>query len=119
MTSSTDQLTILGDFNVNDCNWELKLAKTASSKKFLDLFDSLGIEQLVHYPTRNSSILDIIVSSNDFVAVEGILPPLGCSDHNIVSFCIRMESFFLHSYGEHKTSQCQAARFLFCKFSRN
>lgn len=72
ITSSTDQITILGDLGLSDVDWDLKSSKTASIK-FIELFNSLGFEQLVRSPTLHATALEVILSSADFITVNVLL----------------------------------------------
>ncbi|KAK6058146.1 endonuclease/exonuclease/phosphatase family protein, partial [Cooperia oncophora] len=71
--SSHDGATlVLGDFNMADAAC-IKVMQTLYSHEFV---------QLVHTPTRGSSILDLVFCNRRFlVSGVNVLPPIGTSDH--------------------------------------
>ena len=60
---------ILGDFNFCDIFWPDRLSKSGSplslseGKKFIEILNDHHLEQLVHFPTRDKNILDLIITS--------------------------------------------------------
>ena len=62
-----------------------------STKRLLDLYDSLGLKQLISEPTREtidtSSIIDHIAVSNHFNVVESGVLKTCISDHYLVYVC--------------------------------
>ena len=60
---------VLGDFNFKDIDWPERLSKLASSSSqsegqiLIDIVNDHGIEQMVHIPTREKSILDLILTT--------------------------------------------------------
>ncbi|EYC16425.1 hypothetical protein Y032_0033g2652 [Ancylostoma ceylanicum] len=92
LSSTACEVTILGDLNLSDIEWSSMKTRNSSSAEFLALFNSLGLNQLVDSPTRGNSILDVILSSSSSLSVNEILPPLGYSDHNIITFSIAMKN---------------------------
>lgn len=81
-------VVVLGDFNL-DVDWAQGKANNFSSKKFVETFDCCKLFQYVTSPTRGDSVLDLILASIPCVHNVSILPPLGNSDHNIVSFQLK------------------------------
>ena len=60
---------VLGDFNFKDIDWPDRLSKSDSVLRQLEgqiLIDNMndhGLEQLVHFPTRDKNILDLILTT--------------------------------------------------------
>ena len=85
---------IAGDMNVPDIDWKMSSVKdnpqygVTVNQKFLDLDDDHGLSQLVTFPTRQESVLDLVLTShpdlvNNLNTTEGIS---GISEHSAVSF---------------------------------
>lgn len=78
-----DQVFCLGDFNIN------LMDMSAASTNFLDLLSSVGLKQIVNFPTRvtshSASLLDLIVVPEDHTVLEcgGVHLP-NISDHELV-----------------------------------
>lgn len=83
--SSFEHLIALGDFNI-DVDWVHSSPKNSVALKFFDFFKNCGLQQLVTENTRGNSVLDLILTSTPSIKNVQILPPLGASDHNVVSF---------------------------------
>lgn len=86
---SRNHTILLGDFNL-DIDWCLPSANNPASAKFLEFFTCLGITQHVTKPTRNNSILDIVLSSAPIIENLQVLPPFAASDHNCISFDVQL-----------------------------
>ena len=85
MCNLSDSLKIIvGDFNFPDVNWDL-FSGVSASESFRDVVNDCYLTQLVHQPTRGSSILDLVFTNDPsvFEEVEVIEPLLG-SDHKAV-----------------------------------
>ena len=60
---------ILGDFNFCDIVWPDRLSKSGSllspseGEKFVEILNDHHLEQVVHFPTREKSTLDLIITS--------------------------------------------------------
>jgi len=84
------RLCVLGDFNLPDFDWDMftypqnSLYATAA-----DFVCNHGLTQLVNDPTRGDAVLDLILCS-DVLCCDDVctLPPLGSSDHCMVSFTL-------------------------------
>ena len=84
-----DNTVILGDFNYNMINWNLRncVSPSPSAELFLAELDDLFLEQLVTEPTRyrlgqRSNILDLVLTNNTYFIEEiKYCEPVGCSDH--------------------------------------
>ena len=91
LAKDSGRLCITGDLNLPDFEWELFLHPDTSlyNAVALNLICSHGLTQFVKEPTRADRILDVVLCS-DVLCCDRIncLPPLGSSDHNIVSFML-------------------------------
>ena len=60
---------VLGDFNFKDIDWPDRLSKSGSSLSqsegqiLIDIMNDHGLEQMVHFPTREKNILDLILTT--------------------------------------------------------
>ena len=60
---------MLGDFNFKDIAWPDRLNKSGSllgqseGQLLIDVMNDHGLEQLVHFPTREKNTLDLILTS--------------------------------------------------------
>ena len=81
---------VLGDFNFNDIDRPDRLSKSGSTlsqsegQTFIDVMDDHGLEQMVHFPTREKNTLDLILTTipGQFQDVHSSDK---LSDHDIVS----------------------------------
>ncbi|EYB81471.1 hypothetical protein Y032_0383g386 [Ancylostoma ceylanicum] len=87
--STTDPLIIIGDFNI-DVNLRDHRPNTAS-RRFMNFFKCIGVQQYVQAPTRDQSILDLVFSSIPLAEKVRHLPPLGTSDHDVLFFKVNVE----------------------------
>ena len=89
---SNEQVIIMGDFNYPDVDWLAGTACNTHDSNTLDFVNSLEncfYTQHVHSPTRDGSILDLVLTRDpDIVSNVCVLHNLGCSDHNMVSFSL-------------------------------
>ena len=85
---------VLWDFNIKDIAWSDQLNKSGSmlsesdGQMLIDIMNDLGLEQLVHFPTREKTTLDLILTSLPGQFQE-IRSPDKFSDHDIVSRTFR------------------------------
>ena len=69
---------VLGDFNFGDIVWPDMLNKSGSplspseGEIFIEIMNDYGLEQLVHFPTRERITLDLIITSlpGQFVDIQ-------------------------------------------------
>ena len=60
---------VLGDFNFRDIVWPDRLNKSGSplsqseGETLTEIMNDFGLEQLVHFPTRERNTLDLIITS--------------------------------------------------------
>ena len=81
---------VLGDFNFKYIDWPDRLSKSGSTLSQSEgqilnaIMNEHGLEQMVHFPTREKNILDLILTSlpGQFQDVHS---PDKLSDHDIVS----------------------------------
>ncbi|XP_041483858.1 uncharacterized protein LOC121430607 [Lytechinus variegatus] len=78
-------ILIMGDFNYRDINWETMQAGSGKSEAFLDVIMDNLWTQHVSAPTRQESLLDLVITSNPCAIDEvEIIAHLGNSDHNML-----------------------------------
>ena len=86
---------VLGDFNFRNIVWPDRLNKSGSAlsqsegQKLVDIMNDHGLEQLVHFPTREKNTLDLIMTSLPAQFVD-IHSPDKLSDHDIVSGTLKV-----------------------------
>ena len=86
---------VLGDFNFRNIVWPDRLNKSGSAlsqsegQKLVDIMNDHGLEQLVHFPTRERNTLDLIMTSLPAQFVD-IHSPDKLSDHDIVSGTLKV-----------------------------
>ena len=86
---------ILGDFNFKDIDWPDRLSKSGSTLSqsegqiLIDIMNDQGLEQMVHFPTREKNTLDLILTTlpGQFQDVHS---PDKLSDHDIVSGILKI-----------------------------
>ena len=86
---------VLGDFNFKDIDWPDRLSKSGSTLSqsegqiLIDIMNDHGLEQMVHFPTREKNTLDLILTTlpGQFQDVHS---PDKLSDHDIVSGTLRI-----------------------------
>lgn len=81
---------VLGDFILPRLNWNLLSGPRDSLHiPFIDFVSKYGLAQLINFPTRGESILDVLLTNiEQIVAGINCLPPIGCSDHAILEFSL-------------------------------
>ena len=88
--NTTGKLILLGDFNLNDIDWDQGVAKTCFSNDFIETLRDNYLIQNVDSPTRARGtdiphVLDLVVTNRDFVDDIDYMSPLGKSDHSVLS----------------------------------
>ena len=86
---------VLGDFNFKDIDWPDRLSKSGSTLSqsegqiLIDIMNDHGLEQMVHFPTREKNTLDLILTTlpGQFKDVHS---PDKLSDHDIVSGTLKI-----------------------------
>ena len=102
--ASFQKYCVTGDLNLPLIDWQTYSTTDPRSKIFLDFCNDHSLIQFVDFPTRSTNILDLILSPNNNIFSVKSLPPLGASDHSIVSYCIDettnecFEPFYIYDY---------------------
>ena len=86
---------VLGDFNFKDIDWPDRLSKSGSTLSqsegqiLIDIMNDHGLEQMVHFPSREKNTLDLILTTlpGQFQDVHS---PDKLSDHDIVSGTLKI-----------------------------
>ena len=85
-------LVILGDLNLGNINWNTLECNNDLDQSFIELFDNLGLTQLVKHPTHNKgNILDLVLTNrpNDITNLTILDENFICkSDHKPIKFDI-------------------------------
>ena len=111
LAESCARVCVLGDFNLPQFNWDLFLyPDTHLYKMAASFICNHGLTQLVDDPTRGNNILDLILCS-DVMSIDDtcILPPLGSSDHVVISYILQMS--FDNSSTETSDNTCTRPNF--------
>ena len=87
---------IVGDFNFADINWNKWEGHTVASNNFLHTMQGNFLMQHVIFPTRargsnEPSLLDLVISNDDFIDNIEYLSPLGKSDHSVLSISCKIQ----------------------------
>ena len=97
----TANLFVLGDFSVDHKDWLTYSRGTDRSGELCYNFSiSNGLTQMVNFPTRipdcdshSPALLDLFISSDASICSTMAFPPLGNSDHVVVSVSIDFPSY--------------------------
>ena len=87
-----DKIIIVGDFNLPNISWADSTYTSVGSlsQNFCDVLDDYFMSQLCLVPTRESNILDLIITNQpELVTLTEIYSPTDfgmSSDHNIIEF---------------------------------
>jgi hypothetical protein len=82
---------VVGDFNLPRLYSSQCVYLSASDSTFSEVFDSLGLEQMVVEPTRLSNILDLVLTNDQqLVTKVSVGQPFSFSDHNRITFSINV-----------------------------
>ncbi|XP_063951801.1 uncharacterized protein LOC135153256 [Lytechinus pictus] len=78
-----------GDLNLPDINWttlaiDRNQYQNAVNMRFLDMLHNCGLEQIVDFPTRQNSFLDLFLTNRPTLVYK-CSPLPGIGDHDIVS----------------------------------
>ena len=86
------EISILGDFNVHHQLWLSSNRTDSPGEHAFNFYLSNDLEQLVQHPTRipdrlgdTPNILDLFLTSNPSAYAVELFPPLGSSDHRLIS----------------------------------
>ena len=65
LDSNTSQSPVIcGDFNVCEASWLHSSHTSAAGTTALEFCESRGLHQLIHFPTRQGAILDLVLSEH-------------------------------------------------------
>lgn len=89
---SNKHFLLMGDFNYPDIDWLNNTVAddaNADCKEFFDCFNDCFLSQHIVRPTRNNSILDLVLTREpDLVSNTDVIENLGNSDHSMVTFSV-------------------------------
>ena len=75
----------MGDFNYKDINWQTHQASEPIAQKFLDCLEDSFLTQHVTQPTRDNSVLDLVITDKPgMIDHVGVYGHFSTSDHNIL-----------------------------------
>ena len=86
---------VLGHFNFKNIDWPDRLSKSCSTLSqsegqiLIDIMNDHGLEKMVHFPTREKNILDLILTTLPGQFQDGHSPDK-LSDHDIVSGTLKI-----------------------------
>ena len=90
--SCSNDCVIFGDFNLPVKCWGDSLNSHTGNNLYNCLLES-ALEQHVHQPTRETHILDIILSTNEnLISNVNVGPVFSSSDHRIITFNVKIEA---------------------------
>ncbi|EYC03671.1 hypothetical protein Y032_0092g2553 [Ancylostoma ceylanicum] len=99
LCANSKNILLLGDFNLA-IDSKTNSSSCPRACRYIELFEDLLLKQHVHYPTRGSNTLDLILANEPIIRNIKLLPPLCGSDHAILSFdlliptaCPQFESY--------------------------
>lgn len=100
-------LIILGDLNFPNFNWSIPNvfpdSPTPFESAFIEFFQALDLKQLVKSPSRNENFLDLILTKDSsIISSLSIKAPFGHSDHNSITFSIKLNYKKTNSNSERK-----------------
>ena len=89
---SSKEVVIMGDFNTPGVEWGRFSSTTGRGQLIIDNLLKMNMSQCVDQPTRESNILDLVITNTpEKVDKLRVLSPIGSSDHNVVLFDWAME----------------------------
>ena len=84
---------LMGDFNYSDIDWSILQAKSADSQLFVDTLEDCFLAQHVSEPTRQSNVLDLVITSEPtMIDVVNVQEPFGSSDHNMLQWSVNVKT---------------------------
>ena len=95
LAEGSPRLCVFGDFNLPLFNWDMFIyPENFLYRTAAEFVCNHGLTQLVDMPTRGNNILDLVLCSDVLSCdSECLLPPMGTSDHAVVSFslCVSLQ----------------------------
>ena len=103
-------LIVMGDIDLPSINWVDGCGQITShpsygadlNNSFLDLVNDIGSNQFVNIPTRNSNILDLVLSTSTSILDLTTTP--GMSDHEAIVFYYTINNTNFNSKPDHKVA---------------
>ena len=81
------EVMVIGDFNFKEINWDTMKAGSTKADNFLDVVMDNLWSQHVTKPTRQNSLLDLVITSDPNMVDEvEVIEHLGTSDHSMVQW---------------------------------
>ena len=95
-TSNASIHVVVGDFNLPHIKWNtLACCGETIENMFLEFIIQHSWSQLVNFPTRSQSVLDLVLTDVEQSVVHvGRQPPIGGSDHDAMGGQNRQNSTF-------------------------
>ena len=101
MINPSANVLVFGDFNIHHKDWLTCYCGTGRSGELCYNFSmSKDLTQMVNFPTRildcdshSPALLDLFISSDASICSTMAFPPLGNSDHVVVSVSIDFPSY--------------------------
>ena len=86
----TTDIILAGDFNLphfHDRN------PSPTDRKYIEVFSSCGLVQMIQKPTRENNILDFVLcTDSNFITNIDVVEPFSTSDHNKILFSLNVRS---------------------------
>jgi hypothetical protein len=80
-------IILMGDFNYPDVDWSTLQAATTESRLFVETLEDCFLTQQVKGPTRNGTLLDLVITSEPHMVDEvKVLGHFGSGDHNMLQW---------------------------------
>ena len=120
---------VLGDFNFKDIDWPDSLKKSGSAlsqseeQMLIDIMNDHGLEQLVHFPTREKNTLVLSSLPGQFQDIHSLDK---LSDHDIVAGTLKVviptikkprRKVYLYQKGDYESMRKDAFEFAKEKYS--
>ena len=92
---------LIGDINLPTVNWKEQNSTSSLENKFINTFNDVGFEQLIHLPTHNlGNTLDLLLTTCPHL-IENInidpVPICGKSHHSTITFKFNKKLFLRKS----------------------
>ncbi|MCP4269647.1 MAG: hypothetical protein GY777_29425, partial [Candidatus Brocadiaceae bacterium] len=86
-----NECIIVGDFNLAHINWDSLTGVESESHRMIEFVEDNFLYQLVREPTRGNNILDLVLSTQEFLVNNVCVGEhLGLSDHNLIRLDINV-----------------------------
>ncbi len=88
----TENVLLMGDFNLRDIDWRSMEATANTSKLFLQTLEDNCLYQLVNEPTRGSNLIDLVITGNpDMIDNVSVEQPFSTSDHRRTDVTLKVQ----------------------------